>query len=246
MLLKDRVAIITGGGQGIGREIALTLSKEGADIVIVDLNLESADQVGEEIKKRGREAFPLKVDVANSEEVGEMVKEVLDKFKKIDILVNNAGITRDSLLLRMKEEDWDDVLGVNLKGVFLCTQRVAAQMLKQKKGKIVNIASIIGMVGNIGQANYSASKGGVIALTKTMAKELAPRNINVNAVAPGFITTVMTERIPGKIKEKFLDLIPLNRWGSPQEVAELVLFLVSEKSNYITGQVIRIDGGMVM
>ena len=246
MLLKDRVAIVTGGGQGIGREIALTLSKEGADIVIVDLNLESADQVGEEIKKRGREAFPLKVDVANSEEVGEMVKKVLDKFKKIDILVNNAGITRDSLLLRMKEEDWDDVLRVNLKGVFLCTQKVAAQMLKQKRGKIVNIASIIGMVGNIGQANYSASKGGVIALTKTMAKELAPRNINVNAVAPGFITTVMTEKIPDKIKERLLDLIPLKRWGSPQEVAELILFLVSEKSDYITGQVIRIDGGMVM
>lgn len=246
MILKDKVAVITGGGQGIGREIALLLSREGAQVVVADLNLESASRAAEEIKKRGGLGQALKANVANSQDVKKMIETVLDNFGKIDILVNNAGIVKDALLLRMKEEDWDAVLNVNLKSVFLCSQKVAAQMIKEKKGKIVNIASVIGVVGNIGQANYSASKGGVIALTKTMARELAPRNINVNAVAPGFIATLMTEKIPDKLREKLLDLIPLKRWGNPQEVAELVLFLVSEKSNYITGQVIRIDGGMVM
>ncbi len=246
MILQDKVAVITGAGQGIGREIALLLSREGARVVVADLNLESASRTAEEIKKMGCPGQALKVDVSNSQDVEKMIETVLDNLGKIDILVNNAGIVKDAFFLRMKEEDWDAVLNVNLKGVFLCSQKVAAQMIKQKKGKIVNIASVIGVVGNIGQANYSASKGGVIALTKTLAKELAPRNINVNAVAPGFVTTLMTEKIPDKLKEKLLDLIPLKRWGNPQEVAELVLFLVSEKSSYITGQVIRIDGGMVM
>ena len=246
MILKDKVPVITGAGQGIGREIALLLSREGARVVVADLNLESASRAAEEIKKMGCLGQALKVDVANSQDVKKMIETVLDNFGKIDILVNNAGIVKDAFFLRMKEEDWDAVLNVNLKGVFLCSQKVAAQMIKQKKGKIVNIASVIGIVGNIGQANYSASKGGVIALTKTLAKELAPRNINVNAVAPGFIATLMTEKIPDKLREKLLNLIPLKRWGNSREIAELVLFLVSEKSNYITGQVIRIDGGMVM
>ena len=246
MMLKGQVAIVTGGAQGIGKAIAIALAKEGADIVIPDINLQEAEVTASEIEKLGRETLVCTTEVTNSEEIKKLVKKVIDKFKKIDILVNNAGITRDALFLRMKEKDWDTVLNVNLKSVFLCSQKVSLQMMKQKRGKIVNIASIIGMTGNVGQANYSASKGGVIALTKTMAKELAPRNINVNAVAPGFVATAMTEKMPERIKEKILDFIPLKRMGKPEEIADVVLFLVSKKANYITGQVMRIDGGMVM
>lgn len=246
MLLKDRVSIITGGARGIGKEIALTFAREGSAICICDINEPAIDETTRELASIGRQAIGLKVDVTNSSEVADMVQKVLDKFAKIDILINNAGITRDNLLLRMKEEEWDAVLGVNLKGTFNCTKAVSKVMIKQRYGKIVNIASIIGLMGNPGQANYAASKGGIISFTKSIAKELASRNINVNAIAPGFIQTEMTAKLPQDLRESMLKMIPLNRFGEPSDVANLALFLVSENSQYITGHVIQIDGGMVM
>jgi len=246
MLLKDKVAIITGGARGIGKEIALTFAREGADICICDVNEQLLEETAKELKSTGRQAIGLKVDVANFSQVEDMVQKVLDKFAKVDILINNAGITRDNLLLRMKEEEWDAVINVNLKGTFNCTKAVSKAMIKQKSGRIVNVASIIGLIGNAGQANYAASKGGVISFTKSAAKELASRNINVNAIAPGVIKTDMTAKLSQDLQESMLKAIPLNRFGEPSDVANLALFLASESSSYITGHVIQLDGGMVM
>lgn len=246
MLLKDKVAIITGGARGIGREIALTFAQEGANICICDVNEQILEKATKELKATGRQAIGLKVDVTDFSQVEGMVQKVLDKFAKIDILINNAGITRDNLLLRMKEEEWDVVLNVNLKGTFNCTKAVSKIMIKQRNGKIVNIASIIGLIGNAGQANYAASKGGIISFTKSVAKEFASRNINVNVIAPGFIKTDMTAKLPQDLQESILKTIPLNRFGEPSDVANLALFLVSENSSYMTGHVIQVDGGMAM
>jgi len=245
MKLKDKVALITGGAQGIGRQICLTFANEGADIVIGDVNLEQAKKTKQEIGALGRKAEAEELDVADYSKVQNAINKILDKFKKIDILVNNAGITLDNLILKMSETDWERVIKVNLTGTFNCTKAVSRAMLKQKAGKIINISSIIGLIGNTGQANYSASKAGVIALTKTTAKELGSRNINVNAVAPGFIQTQMTERLPEDVKMRMLDEIPLRRFGNPEDVASACLFLASEEADYITGQTIIVDGGMV-
>jgi len=244
--LTGKVALVTGAAQGIGRAIGLLLARNGADIVVSDINLEKAEETAKEIRAIGPKAMALKVDVSNLSDVERMVEGILEKLAKIDILVNNAGITRDKLILRMTEEDWDAVLGVNLKGTFNCTKAVIRHMTKQRSGKIVNIASVVGEMGNAGQANYSASKAGVIGLTKTIAREYAQRGINVNAIAPGYIETPMTEALPGKAKEELKKLIPMERLGKPEDVAEAVLFLVSEESNYITGQVLNVNGGIYM
>lgn len=245
MILSGKVAVVTGGAQGIGKEIAMSLAREGADLIIADVNAEILAQAEKEIASLGRGVAHFAVDVTNLAQVEGMVNKTLDKFKKIDILVNNAGITRDALLVRMKEEDWDKVIAVNLKGTFNCAKAVSKIMMKQRSGKIVNITSIIGLMGNAGQANYAASKAGIIGLTKSIAKELAPRGINVNAIAPGFIQTEMTAKLSEEIKAKMLEKIPLAKFGMPKDVANLVLFLASENANYITGQVVTIDGGMV-
>jgi 3-oxoacyl-[acyl-carrier protein] reductase len=246
MRLKDKVALITGGARGIGQAIAVTFAREGADIVVADVNLEIAQKTAIEIEGLGRKALALEMDVTNYEKVEEGINKILDKMGKVDILVNNAGITKDNLLLRMSQADWDAVINVNLKGTFNCIKAVTRPMIKQRSGRIISIASIIGLMGNPGQANYAASKAGIIALTKTVAKELASRNINANAVAPGFIQTEMTAKLPEDIKKKMLEAIPLAKLGTPQDVANTCLFLASDESSYITGQVITIDGGMVM
>ena len=246
MRLKDKVALITGGARGIGQAIAMTFAKEGADIVVADINLEIAQKTASEIEGLGRKALALEIDVTNYNLVEEGINKILDKMGKVDILVNNAGITKDNLILRMSQAEWDAVLNVNLKGTFNCIKAVSRPMVKQRSGRIISIASIIGLIGNPGQANYAASKAGIIALTKTVAKELASRNINANAVAPGFIQTEMTAKLPDDIKKKMLEAIPLAKLGTPQDVANLCLFLASDESSYITGQTITIDGGMVM
>jgi len=246
MILKDKVALITGAAQGIGKAIALKLADSGADVVIVDMNLEKAQATAKEIEGRGRRAVALKANVANLQETEAMIDETVAKLGAIHILVNNAGITRDALILRMKEEDWDAVIAVNLKGVFNCTKAAVKHMAKQRYGRIINIASIVGEMGNAGQANYSASKAGVIALAKTVAREFASRNITCNAIAPGFIETAMTQALSEKVREELAKQIPMARLGTPEDVAEGVLFLVSDSSNYITGQVLNINGGMYM
>ncbi len=237
---------MTGAAQGIGRAIALLLARNGADIVVSDINLEKAEETAKEIRAIGPKATAVRVDVSNLSDVERMVEAIIEKLAKIDILVNNAGITRDKLILRMTEEDWDAVLGVNLKGTFNCTKTVIRHMAKQRSGKIVNIASVVGEMGNAGQANYSASKAGVIGLTKTIAREYAQRGINVNAIAPGYIETPMTDALPEKAKEELKKLIPMERLGKPEDVAEAVLFLVCEESSYITGQVLNVNGGIYM
>ena len=244
--LAGKVALVTGGAQGIGKAIALLLAQNGSDIVISDINLEKAEETVKEIEGAGQRAMAIKVDVANSGEVERMVQTILERFGHIDILVNNAGIARDKLILRMSEEDWDAVLGVNLKGTFNCTKAIIRHMSKQRSGKIVSIASVVGEMGNAGQANYSASKAGVIGFTKTIAREFAQRGVNVNAIAPGYIETPMTDALPGKAKEELRRLIPMDRLGRPEDVAEAVLFLVSEASSYITGQVLNVNGGIYM
>ena len=249
MKLEGKTAIVTGAGRhgkGIGRSIALVLAEEGADIVIADYVLEAAESVAREVLEIGRRAVEVRADVANPQDAEAIVQKALDEFGKVDILVNNAGITRDALIPRMSEQDWDSVIDTNLKGTFNCTKAVIRPMLKQRSGKIVNVASVMGIIGNVGQANYSASKAGVIALTKTTAKELGARGINVNAVAPGFIQTAMTDELSNNIRENIAAMIPLNSLGTPEDVAKLVLFLCSEDARYITGQVINVDGGMVM
>ena len=245
MILKDNVSVITGGARGIGKAVALKLAEEGSSIAICDINPEILEESKKEIEAKGRNVLVEKVDVANLEDVQKFVQKILDKFGKINILINNAGITRDGLLVRMNDGDWDAVLNVNLKGTFNCTKVIAKTMMKQRAGRIVNIASIIGIVGNAGQTNYAASKGGVIAFTKSVAKELAARNINVNAIAPGFIETHMTEKLPEDVKKEIMKQIPLGKWGSVGDVANVALFLVSDASAYITGQVVQVDGGMV-
>lgn len=249
MFLEGQVALVTGAGRagkGIGRSISLKLAAEGAKIVISDFVTEAADALADELIGLGYEALPVYGSVSVPEDAEKMVKAATDKYGKLDILVNNAGITRDNLILRMSEQEWDMVLDTNLKGVFNCTKAAAKVMMRQRSGRIVNMASVMGIMGNAGQANYSASKGGVIALTKTTAKEFGSRNVNVNAVAPGFIQTVMTEEIREEIREGILKQIPLSRMGTPEDVADVVLFLCSPASSYITGQVISVDGGMVM
>ena len=245
MRLKDKVALVTGGAQGIGRQICLAFAREGADIIIGDVNLEQAAKTKQEIGALGRNVEAETLDVTDYPQVQNTLNKILDKFKKIDILINNAGITRDNLILRMSEAEWEAVINVNLRGTFNCIKAVSRVMVKQRAGKIINIASIIGLIGNIGQANYSASKAGVIALTKTTAKELGPRNINVNAVAPGFIQTQMTERLSEEIKTKMISAIPLGRFGNPADVAGTCVFLASEEASYVTGQTIIVDGGMI-
>lgn len=245
MRLRDKVALVTGGGRGIGRAIVLALAKEGADIVACDINLENLKEVAAEVEKLGRKVLILKADVSKMGEVDELVKKALDKFTKIDILVNNAGITRDNLILRMSEEEWDQVLDINLKGTFNCLKTVTRPMMKARSGRIINIASVVGIMGNPGQANYAASKAGIIGLTKSAAKELASRGINVNAIAPGFIETTMTEALGDEAKEKLTSQIPLKRLGEVADVANLVVFLASDNASYITGEVIKVDGGML-
>jgi len=246
MLLSNKVALITGGARGIGKEIALIFAREGARIVICDVNSEELEKARIEIQGSSTDVLVFKVDVTNLKEVENMAGNILDNFGKIDILINNAGITRDALLLRLDESDWDKVIAVNLKGTFNCTKAVSKGMLKQRQGRIINIASIIGLIGNAGQANYSASKAGIIGFTKSVAREFASRSITVNAIAPGFIQTDMTDKLPQEIKEQMLKQIPLGRFGKPSDVAQAALFLASEASSYITGQVIVVDGGMVM
>ncbi len=249
MSLEGKTAFITGAGRagkGIGRSIALALAAEGANIAIADYVAEAAESVAEEARKAGVRALAVQGSVADSADVARMVAEVQQEFGAIDILVNNAGITRDNLLIRISDDDWRAVLETNLTGAFLCTREVAKLMIRQRSGRIVNMASVMGVVGNAGQANYSASKAGMIALTKTTAKELGRRGINVNAVAPGFIQTVMTEEMPEDAKEKVSGQIPLDRLGTPEDVARVVVFLVSDLSGYVTGQVIHVDGGLVM
>jgi len=244
--LQGKAALVTGGAQGIGRAIALLLAQKGAEIVVSDINLEKAEETAREIEILGRKAMAVRADVAFLEEVEKMVQLAMERFGRMDILVNNAGIARDKLLLRMSEEDWDQVLNINLKGTFNCTKTVIRHMAKQRSGKIVNIASVVGEMGNAGQANYSASKAGVIGFTKTVAREFASRGINVNAIAPGYIVTPMTEVLPEKAKEELKQMIPMQRLGQPEDVAQAVLFLVSAASSYITGQVLNVNGGIYM
>jgi 3-oxoacyl-[acyl-carrier protein] reductase len=246
MILKDKVAVITGAARGIGKEIALKLAREGAKIVICDVSQEELNNAQEEVGKLGVEVMTAMVDVSSFQQVTKFINNVLDKFERIDILINNAGITRDKLLLRMEEKDWDSVLNINLKGAFNFLKAVSRPMLKQKSGVIVNMASIIGLMGNPGQANYAASKAGLIALTKTVAKELGPKGIRANAIAPGYIKTKMTDELNEAAKESMLKMIPLGDLGTTEDIANLALFLSSEHSRYITGQVIQVDGGMLM
>ena len=247
MILRDKVAIVTGGGQGIGLAIARKLAAQGADIVIADVNLENAEEAAASVaSESGRKTIALKANIASTAEADGMVAAAVDQLGAVHILVNNAGITKDALLLRMKEEEWDAVLNVNLKGVFNCTKAAVKYMSKQRFGRIVNISSIVGEIGNVGQANYAASKAGVIGFTKTVARELAKRNVTCNAVAPGFIETAMTRALPEKVREELAGQIPMGMLGAPDDVAESVLFLVSDAAKYITGQVLGVNGGMDM
>ncbi|WP_221372650.1 3-oxoacyl-[acyl-carrier-protein] reductase [Clostridium perfringens] len=246
-MLKDKVAIVTGGTRGIGRAIALKLADQGANIVI---NYRNSDKEAEELKSilegKGVKVLTVKCDISNFEDSKNLMDKCKEVFGKIDILVNNAGITKDTLIMRMKEEDFDNVIDVNLKGTFNCAKHASAIMLKQRFGKIINMTSVVGIAGNAGQVNYAASKAGVIGLTKSLAKELGSRGVTVNAVAPGFINTDMTASLSEKVKEEASKNIPLKRLGDPEDVANLVGFLASDAANYITGQVINVDGGMVM
>ncbi|UCD59338.1 MAG: 3-oxoacyl-[acyl-carrier-protein] reductase [Candidatus Hydrogenedentota bacterium] len=244
--LRGKIALVTGGSRGIGRAIAEALARAGATVVVCSRNLDSNKDTAEQIRSRGGLAYPYRVDVTDGDSVSALVSDVLKDFGRIDILVNNAGVAADNLLLRLKEADWDKVIDTNLKGTFNCTKAVARTMVKQRGGKIINIASVVGITGNPGQANYCASKAGIIGLTKSVARELASRNITVNCVAPGLIRTAMTDALPDEAKDDVLRLIPLGRMGEPEDVAEIVKFLASPASDYITGEVIRADGGMAM
>lgn len=246
MDLTGKVALVTGAGQGIGKVIAMKLAKSGAIVALNDLNMDGLEAVAKEIESSGGKALPLAANVVNMDDVQEMMGKVVEELGGIHILVNNAGITRDALLLRMTVDDWDSVLSVNLKGVFNCTKSALKYMSKQKEGNIISIASIVGVMGNAGQANYAASKAGVIGFTKTVAKEYAKRGIKANAIAPGFIATAMTDELSDKVKEEMMKQIPMGKLGTPEDVADAVLFLASDASSYITGQVININGGMYM
>ena len=246
-MLQGKTAIITGSGRGIGKAIALKMADLGANIVINDIPSSAyADETCEEIKKQGVDCIVVKGDVRNFEDVQNLMQETLDKFGTIDILVNNAGITRDGLMLRMSDEDWDMVMDINLKGAFHCIKAAARPMMKQRRGAIVNIASVVGVMGNAGQANYSASKAGLIGLTKTTAKEFSKKGIRANAIAPGFIASAMTDQLTEDVKKQYFDAIPLSRFGAAEDVANAAAFLASDMASYITGQVIHVDGGLVM
>ncbi|MFD1031005.1 3-oxoacyl-[acyl-carrier-protein] reductase [Metaplanococcus flavidus] len=245
--LTGKTAIVTGASRGIGAEIARRFAEAGAKVVVnYSGSQQKAEAVVEAIKENGGEAIAVKANVSDAEAVKAMVEEAMSTFGSVDILVNNAGITRDNLMMRMKDDEWDDVINTNLKGVFVCTKAVTRQMMKQRSGRIVNIASIVGVMGNAGQANYVASKAGVIGLTKTTARELASRGITANAVAPGFITTDMTDGLNEEIQQSMMAQIPLGRFGKPEEVAKAALFLASDEASYVTGQTLHLDGGMVM
>ncbi len=247
MTLKGKMAVVTGGYRGIGKAIALKLASMGANVVINDIGApETATDTVSELKAFGVEAEAVSANVTVEEEVNGMIAKVIEKYGKIDILINNAGITRDGLLMKMKETDWQSVLDVNLKGVFLCTKAVVRPMMQQKGGSIVNITSVVGITGNAGQANYSASKAGVIGFTKSIAKEIGSKGVRVNAVAPGFINTKMTEALPEEVKKAYMANIPLKRYGEPEEIAEVVAFLCEDRSRYMTGQVLKVDGGMAL
>ncbi len=246
MTLDGKVALVTGGAQGIGRQIALTLANAGADVVISDVQKAGAEETATQVTEGGRKSLALQVDVTSSAEVEGMVRTTVDRMGRLDILVCNAGIARDTLLIRMKEDDWNRVLDVNLKGAFLCMKAAAPILSKQRSGRIIAIASVVAVLGNVGQANYAASKAGLIGLAKTVAREYASRGITVNAVAPGFIDTAMTQALPEKVREELLRQIPLGRLGTPEDVAAVVRFLASDAAGYLTGQVIHVNGGMYM
>jgi 3-oxoacyl-[acyl-carrier protein] reductase len=246
MDFSDKVSLVTGASQGIGEAIAMELARCRAKVILVDVQAEKLEEVAERIKQeKGKVSF-YKADVSDLEQVQKTVEEILQNHRKIDHLVNNAGINRDNLLLRMKEEDWNAVLAVNLKGIFNVSKAVIRQMMSNRYGRIVNISSVVGLMGNPGQTNYAASKAGVIGFTKALAREVASRGITVNAVAPGYIDTPMTEKLPESVKKTFIDLIPKKRFGTPEEVAQAVKFLLSDEAAYITGQVINVNGGMYM
>lgn len=243
--LEGKVALVTGAARGIGQATAVRLATAGADLALCDLQQDWVAETAEKVRALGRRAECFTMNVADSADITRAVGEVEAAFGRIDVLVNNAGITKDGLMMRMSEEDWDAVLDINLKGTFLCTKAVSRIMMKQRSGSIVNVASIIGLIGNPGQCNYSASKAGVIALTKTVAKELAARNIRANAVAPGFISTKMTEALPEDVQKKMLDNIPLKRFGTADDVANVITFLAGDEAAYVSGQVVTVCGGMV-
>jgi len=244
--LAGKAALVTGASQGIGRETALALAEEGANVAIAARNEDKLAQLAEEIAVRGSAALVVKMDVADAEQVKAGFKSVLEKFGKLDILVNNAAITRDGLALRMKQEDWDAVIRTNLTGAHFCTQQALATMMRARSGRIINIASIVAQMGNAGQSNYVAAKGGLIGLTKAIAMEIASRNVTVNAVAPGFIETPMTDVLPEKVKEELKQRIPLGRMGTPRDVAAAIVFLASDEAGYITGHVLDVNGGMYL
>jgi 3-oxoacyl-[acyl-carrier protein] reductase len=244
--LKDKVSLVTGGARGIGRAIALELGRAGSHVAVCDLDLSGAEETARQLTDLGVRGLAVKADVTSAESVETLFKQVTQTFERLDILVNNAGITRDNLLIRMDEADWDKVIQINLKGAFLCTKQAVRIMMKQRNGKIVNIASVVGVMGNAGQANYAASKAGLIGFTKSIAKEVGSRNVQVNAVAPGFIETDMTAKLSEEVRNGYLSSIPSKRFGSSEEVAKAVRFLSSGESDYITGQVIHVDGGLVM
>ncbi|MFC2159038.1 3-oxoacyl-[acyl-carrier-protein] reductase [Acidobacteriota bacterium] len=246
MLFKDKVSIVTGASQGIGEAIAKELAGEGAEVVILDVVRDKAEEVARGINESGGKATVFSLDVSDFAQVAEVTEEIINKYGAVHHLVNNAGITRDNLLMRMKEEEWDAVLTVNLKGVFNLSRAIIRSMMGNRSGRIVNISSVVGVMGNAGQTNYSASKAGVIGFTKSLAREVASRGVTVNAVAPGFVATAMTDSLPENVKETFLEIIPMKRFGSPEEVSRVVKFLLSEDAAYITGQVININGGMYM
>jgi 3-oxoacyl-[acyl-carrier protein] reductase len=246
MDFSEKVSLVTGASQGIGEAIAAELARCGAEVILVDIQEEKLKEVAARIGQEKGTASFYKADVSELEQVGKTIEEVLQKHRKIDHLVNNAGITRDNLLLRMKEEEWNAVLGVNLKGVFNLSKTIIRHMMGNRYGRIVNISSVVGLMGNPGQTNYAASKAGVIGFTKALAREVASRGITVNAVAPGYVTTPMTEELPEAIKKSFIDLIPIKRFGTPKEIAQTVKFLLSDEAAYITGQVINVNGGIYM
>ena len=245
-LLADKVAVVTGAGRGIGRAVALAYARMGADVACVSRTEENSAKVAAEVEALGRRAWPWAVDVSDTAAVDAAAKEILELAGRVDILVNNAGVTRDNLLMRMSEEEWDTVLNINLKGAFNCTRALTRPFIKQRSGRIINIASVIGLIGNAGQSNYAASKAAMIGFTKSIARELAPRGITVNAIAPGFIETDMTAVLDDKVREEVLGRVPLGRFGSSDDIAHAAAFLAMEPTGYVTGQVLTVDGGMVM